>query len=164
MAKHRKHKRDYNTSYDEVNPGSGMNLNNLSSILGNIDINQIASLLNATGILGNLAPNQVSEDGSDTNQRESDLTGLNNIDFAQLLSQASNLNNMIMNNNEAASERSREKHGKGKGNKEGEERYTQQPITDDSVVMLLNAIKPMVNPERAQIIDKIVELYIQGKI
>lgn len=164
MAKHRKHKGDYNTNYDEVNPGSGINLNNLSSILGNIDINQIASLLNATGILGNLTSNQVSEDGSNINQRESDLTGLNNIDFAQLLSQANSLNNMIMNNSEAVNERSREKHGKGKGNKDGEERSVQQPVTDDSVVMLLNAIKPMVNPERAQIIDRILELYIQGKI
>ena len=168
MGKHRKHKSKYSKNYDEVNGGSDLNVNNLSSILGNIDINQIASLLNRTGILDNFAGNQADQDVSNTAQREINTDGINGIDFLQLLNQANNLNNMIMNNEENIDEKDRNKHSKDKENKgkEIEENYMDglPQITDDPVVMLLKAIKPMVNIEKAQILDKIIDLYIQGKI
>jgi hypothetical protein len=168
MGKHKKHRSKYSRNYDEVNEGNDLNVNNLSSILGNIDINQIASLLNTTGILDNFAGNQADQDVSSAAQRESNADGSNGIDFLQLLNQANNLNSMIVNNEENANEKGRNKHGKDKGNKgrEMKENYMEGSPqgTDDAVVMLLNAIKPMVNMERAQIIDKIVDLYIQGKI
>lgn len=166
MAKHRKHKRDYDTNYEQVSPGNGINLNNLSSILGNIDINQIASLLNATGILGNSGAGQSEENGLNANQRENSLLGLNNIDFGQLLSQANVVNSMIMSNNEDNSNENRERHSKSKSSKYKEEEIRIEPMqeSNDPVVVLLNAIKPMIAPDRALIIEKIVDLYVQGKI
>ncbi|MFU0824685.1 hypothetical protein [Clostridium sp.] len=166
MGKHRKHRSKYSKNYDEVSAGNGLNVNNLSSILGNIDINQIASLLNTTGILDNFAGNQGNQDVSDTAQREINADGVNGIDFLKLINQASNLNNMIMNNEENIDEKDRNEHDKENKRREIEENYVEgSPTgTDDAVVMLLNAIKPMVNIEKAQILDKIIDLYIQGKI
>lgn len=168
MSKSRKHRRD-NRDYDEINEFSNTNpgLGNLTSILGNIDINQITSLLNSTGILNNLSNNNsVNEDKSNGEQRESNGNLLNNIDIGQLLSQANALNNMIVNGNEPSVEEHRERHSKSKPNKE--KNYNQQQSFNqnkqDSITGLLNAVKHLVTPDKAEIIDRIIELYVQGKI
>lgn len=176
MSKGRKHRKD-NRNYDEMNEFNNMNpgLSNLASILGNIDINQITSLLNSTGILNSLSNNNsVNEDKSNGEQKESSGNLLDNIDLGQLISQANTLNSMIVNGNsnsngnvnEPSGEERRERHGKNKSNKE--RNYNQQqPLNQnkqDSVTGLLNAIKHLVTPDKAEIIDKIIELYVQGKI
>lgn len=166
MGKHRKHKKNYDVEYVDSNYDDGMNTNNLSSILGNIDINQIASLLSSAGIISNDSANNEdsSIDKGESNQAES-----NNIDIVGLLNKANNLNNMIMRDNLNLSEEfddredKRRTHNKSH-DKRDDDKNTQLESFDDSVVSLLKAIKPLVYPDKAQIIDKIIELYIQGKI
>lgn len=174
MSKHRKHKRDYER-YEEqpgFNQGNG-NFNNLAGILGNIDINQITSLLNATGILGNnlngfLGEEKVSNEGGSKDSL------LNNIDITQLISQANELNSMINNSNEIIDEEqievqssNRSKNGKERRNSSNNINNYSIPtgaLNGDPITTLLNAIKPLVAQDKASILEKIMELYIQGKL
>lgn len=167
MSKHRRHSRDY-ANYDDLgnmNTGIG-NLGSISSLLGNIDINQIASLLSSSGILNGLNNPNSNTEGE---QKEGLQNILNNIDIGQILSQATNLNNMMNSNinNEVQEEEPRERHSKSRPQKERNSIQQQahtQTQSQDSITVLLNAIKPLVTPERAEIINRIIELYIQGKI
>ena len=78
-----------------------------------------------------------------------------------------NCNNCNNNNNnddndlEYEEENSKHK-TKQKYNRENNNINTQQ--SGDSIVNLLNVIKSLVTPDKAEIIDRIVGLYIQGKI
>lgn len=164
MSRHRKH-RDYRNYDDLGNSNYGSeNFGSISSLLGNIDINQIASLLSSSGILNNLNSSNNTTEGQ---QKESIANILSNVDIGQLLSQASSLNNM-MNNSEVLEEEPRERHSKSKNQKERNnvQRQSQQPQvqSQDSIVVLLNAIKPLVTPDRGEIINRIIDLYVQGKI
>ncbi|KOA18212.1 hypothetical protein CLHOM_30900 [Clostridium homopropionicum DSM 5847] len=141
------------------------NMNNLAGILGNIDINQITSLLNASGILGNKGNTSINEDKIKDIGGEVKEGILNNLDISQLLSQANELNSIINMNNykdlEYEEEDSKHK-TKQKYDRENDNTNTQQ--SGDSIVALLNVLKSLVTPDKAQIIDRIVGLYIEGKI
>jgi len=178
MSKHKRRKtgQERNEDLTESNyqggnmDSFGGSMNNLAGILGNIDINQITSLLNASGILGNKGNTLLNEDKIKDTGREAKEGILNNLDISQLLSQANELNSIInMNNNnnnddndlEYEEENSKHK-TKQKYNRENNNINTQQ--SGDSIVNLLNVIKSLVTPDKAEIIDRIVGLYIQGKI
>nr|WP_307905976.1 hypothetical protein [Clostridium botulinum] len=109
MAKHRRHK-EYTGRYDDLNDYTGYNdpnaytgydnnvLNKLSSILGNIDINQITSLLNAIGTF-NKSDSSTNMDNSKESKKESDDSYNSDINLFELVSQAKAVNDMIMNEN-----------------------------------------------------------------
>nr|WP_307897659.1 hypothetical protein [Clostridium botulinum] len=110
MSKHRRHK-EYAGRYDDLNEYNGYNdpnaytgyennnvLNKLSSILGNIDINQITSLLNAIGTF-NKGDNSTNVDNSKESKKESDDSYNSDINLFDLVSQAKAVNDMIMNDN-----------------------------------------------------------------
>lgn len=174
MSKHKRRKtgqeiNDYgneNSCQYGGNPNSfGGSINNLAGILGNIDINQITSLLSASGILGNKANTSLNEDKIKDIGRESKEGILNNLDISQLLNQANELNSIINMNNYEDSEYEEEnsKHKtKQKHDRENQNINTQQ--NGDSIVALLNVLKSLVTPDKAQIIDRIVGMYIEGKI
>lgn len=162
MSKHRKH-RDYK-NYDDLGSNNGSdNFGGLSSLLGNIDINQIASLLSSTGILNGLNSSNSNNNGE---EKESITNILSNVDLGQLLSQATNLNSMI-NDNEIREEEHVDRRSRGKGSRERENIQLQgigETQSGDSIVVLLNAIRPLVAPDKSEIIGRIVDLYVQGKI
>ncbi|AEB76793.1 hypothetical protein [Clostridium botulinum] len=210
MAKHRRHK-EYTGRYDEFNDYTGYNdpngytgydnnvLNKLSSILGNIDINQITSLLNAIGTF-NKSDNSTNMDNSTESKKESDDSYNSDINLFELVSQAKAVNDMIMNENagiynneenesdnkesdnrelDEENEDERNKHSKKKSRKDKESRkepketinqFKQDSIkntqeqSNDPVVTLLRAMQPLIVSDKAEIINKMLKLYMEGKI
>lgn len=173
MSKHKKRKTGQERS-DCGNDGScqygngnnfGGNIGNLAGILGNIDINQITSLLNASGILGNKGTTSLNEEKIKDSGREAKENILNNLDISQLLSQANELNGIInMNNYEDLEYEEEDSKHKTKQTYDRENDNTNTQQIGDPIVALLNVLKALVTPDKAQIIDKIVGLYIEGKI
>lgn len=221
MSKHRKSKK-YSTSYDEINEYNdyGYNdeygnqyinsendsvFNKLSSILGNIDINQITSLLNVLGVIGKSSSKSVEKDNKENNKKESSNSYDSDINIFELVSQAKAVNDMIMNenaeiyndeNDKVNDEKSdnqyfevnneenikRSKHGKKKSHKNEESKREEEKekisyennqsvyeknlkeYSDDPIVVLLSAMQSLVVEDKAKIINKILELYIDDKI
>lgn len=207
MSKHRRNK-EYTGSYDNFNGYTGYNdanayngydnnsvINKLSSILGNIDINQITSLLNA---IGTLNKSDASND-ADLKKGKTDNGDPYNsdINLFELVSQAKAVNDMIMNDNaevyqdkeasysdknyeenlEEVNVDERNKHGKKKSRKNRDNKKEQNDTinedrqdgikyvkSDDPIINLLNAMQPLIVPDKAEIIDKIAKLYMEGKI
>ncbi|KGM95858.1 hypothetical protein Z968_08155 [Clostridium novyi A str. 4552] len=221
MSKHRRSKK-YSGSYDEINEyndyryddqygnqynnGEGDSVfNKLSSILGNIDINQITSLLNALGVISNSSGKSAEESDEKNNKKESNNLYDSDINIFELVSQAKAVNDMIMNdnaeiyndeNNQSDNEESnnkylelkeeennkRSKHGKKKSRKNEENKKEEErekisynntenmheedlkEHSNDPIVALLSAMQSLVMEDKAKIINKILELYIDGKI
>src|SRR3712207_3874398 len=108
MSKHRRHK-EYAGRYDDLNEDNGYNdpnaytgyennnvLNKLSSILGNIDMNQITSILNVIGTF-NKGENSTNLDNSKGSSIESDDSYNSDINLFDLRSQSKALNSTIIN-------------------------------------------------------------------
>ncbi|KEI09225.1 hypothetical protein Z957_04685 [Clostridium sp. K25] len=206
MSKHRRHK-EYAGRYDDLNEYNGYNdpnaytgyennnvLNKLSSILGNIDINQITSLLNAIGTF-NKGDNSTNVDNSKESKKESDDSYNSDINLFDLVSQAKAVNDMIMNDNAEVykneenqsynremneeNEDEKNKHSKKRSRKDKESRKEQketinefkedsmkntQEESNDPVVTLLRSMQPLIVPDKAEIINKMLKLYMEGKI
>ena len=221
MSKHRKSKK-YSRSYDEINEYNdyGYNdeygnqymngendsvFNKLSSILGNIDMNQITSLLNVLGVIGKTSGKSVAKNDQANSGKESDNSYDSDINIFELVSQAKAVNDMIMNENaeiyndennkvndeevdskylEVKEENNkRSKHGKKKSHKNEESKREEEEkekinydnsenmyqnnfkeYSDDPIVVLLSAMQSLVVEDKARIINKILELYVDGKI
>ncbi|WP_242846048.1 hypothetical protein [Clostridium novyi] len=220
VSKHRKSKK-YSRSYDEINEYNdyGYNdeygnqymngendsvFNKLSSILGNIDINQITSLLNVLGVIGKTSGKSVAKNDEENSNKESDNSYDSDINIFELVSQAKAVNDMIMNenaeiyndeNNKVNNEEvdneylevkednnKRSKHGKKKSHKNEESKREEEKEkvnydnseniyennlkehSDDPIVVLLSAMQSLVVEDKARIINKILELYVDGKI
>lgn len=119
MGKHRKKHNKRNgqkaTSPNTFNPE---NLNDIGSLLSNVDMNQLASMLN-------------------------------NIDINQVSSMLSGLNSG------------------GSGNGDGSENRSfseNSPIQGDKRVDILNAIKPLMDEEKGNFINSVIQLYMISKI
>ena len=173
MSKHKRRKtgQERNEDLTESNyqggnmDSFGGSMNNLAGILGNIDINQITSLLNASGILGNKGNTLLNEDKIKDTGREAKEGILNNLDISQLLSQANELNSIInMNNYEDLEYEEEDSKHRTKQTYDRENNNTNTQQIGDPIVALLNVIKSLVTPDKAEIIDSIVGLYNQGKL
>lgn len=119
MGKHRKKHNKRNVqrtaSPNYFNPE---NLNDISSLLNNVDVNQLASMLN-------------------------------NIDISQVSSMLSGLNSGGSGNENENESRNYNQHSSGQGDKR---------------VEILNAIKPLMDEEKGNLINSIIQLYTISKI
>jgi len=104
MSKHKGRK-------EESRPSQGMDPNQLMSMLGNVDLNQLSSVL---GSLGN------------------DGFNINNVNAG--------------------------------GNKKSSRGEQESRVNDrDSTVQMLRSLKGVVSPQKVKIIDKIIEMYLDGE-
>lgn len=117
MGKHRKkHNKRSGQRTASPNYFNPENLNDISSLLNNVDVNQLASMLN-------------------------------NIDISQVSSMLSGLNSGGSGNENES--RDYNQHSSGQGDKR---------------VDILNAIKPLMDEEKGNLINSIIQLYTISKI
>lgn len=123
MGKHRKkHNKRNGQRTASPNYFNPENLNDISSLLNNVDVNQLASMLN-------------------------------NIDLSQVSSMLSGLNSGG--------------NGNGNGNENENESRNYNQLSSgqgDKRVEILNAIKPLMDEEKGNLISSIIQLYTISKI
>lgn len=160
MAKHRKNKKEYKDygDYDDISVGNNsFDINSIASMLGNIDINQVASLLNILGGFNNQSENNLNNSDGVEGQNEAIKNQLQDINIGDLMNEAANINNSLMKNVER-DEKRKESKSKRKRNTEVIE------VNEDEIITLLNSIKSLVNEEKSQKLNKIINIYKEGKI
>lgn len=166
MSKHRKHKREYRDygEYDDISVGNNnFDINSIASMLGNIDINQVASLLNVLGGFNNQAENNLNNSEGFEGQKEAIKNQLQEINIGELMNEAANINNTI--NNSLMKNVEHEEKRKESKSKSKRKRNTEViEGNEDEIITLLNSIKSLVNEEKSQKLDKIIKIYIEGKV
>ncbi|MCY6369660.1 hypothetical protein [Clostridium ganghwense] len=164
MAKHRKHKKEYRDygEYDDISgPNNNFDISNLTSMLNNIDINQVASLLSSLGGLNNLIQNNSNGTENLESEKEAIQNGLQDINIGELISQAANINNSIMQQEDKFDKDKDKDKRKEKKRKKYDSKIDSN---EDEIIKLLNAIKSIVNEERAEILERMAQMYKEGKI
>ncbi|NLM34642.1 MAG: hypothetical protein GX206_04305 [Clostridiales bacterium] len=132
-----------------------IDFNQIASLLQNVDLNQLGSLLgafgnsnqNGQGILEGLGALAGSESGQGLLGNLGSLLGSGGLQG--LLGSLGGLTGILNNSTSAPSENSD---------------YKDVPIKGDRGVEILWALRPLVTPERAELIEMVVQLYAIGKI
>lgn len=168
MSKHRKHKREYRDygEYDDISAGNNnFDINSIASMLGNIDINQVASLLNILGGFNNQSENNLNNSEGFEGQKEATKNQLQDINIGELMNEAANINNAINNSLMQNVERE-EKRKESKSKSKSKRKRNTEVIegNEDEIITLLNSIKSLVSEEKTQKLDKIINMYIEGKV
>ncbi|MCY6484449.1 hypothetical protein OW763_08870 [Clostridium aestuarii] len=179
MGKHKKQKkqkndyRDYN-DYQESKGLSGLgnfDINSIASILGNIDIGKLSALLGGLGGLNNQSGDNSVNTEELYEQSKILADKLKDVDINKLIKDTNtydddtiNVNNEEMNkeyNYQDNEYEDRVVKQKTKKKKHSIKNYDED---SDSVVKLLGAIKSMVNDEKAEILEKIIQTYTKRNI
>lgn len=162
MSKHKKHKREYRDygDYEDISVGNNnFDINSIASMLGNIDINQVASLLNVLGGFNNQSENNLNNSEVLEGQQDNIKNQLQDINIGELFNEAANINNNLMKNVE---HEERRKESKSKNKRKRNIEVIEE--NEDEIITLLNSIKLLVNEEKSQKLDKIINIYKDGKV
>lgn len=162
MSKHRKHKKEYKDygDYDDINLGNNnFDINSIASMLGNIDMNQVASLLGVLGGFNNQSENNLNNSEGFEGQNDAVNNQLKDINIGELMNEAANINNSLINNVEREEKR---KESRSKNKRKRNTEVIEE--NEDEIITLLNSIKSLVNEEKSQKLDKIISIYKEGKV
>jgi len=137
---------------------NGIDFSQIASMLGNVDLNQLGSLLGAFGNSNQGGQGILESLGSLTGDESSQglLNNLGNLlgsgGLQGILGNLGNLGSLagILNNFTSSAR------------EDGD--YKDVPIKGDRGVEILWALRPLVTPERAELIEMVVQLYAIGKI
>lgn len=175
MGKHKRHKRNregYSNTYGDVNDVNDMNnmnnnfdlnnfdlgnlgnlnMGNLASMLNNVDINQISSLL---GILGggNKSTDGIVKEVNKDNIYSDNVYKDNPYDV--------DIEDGSMKNSDEQETYVNEESRKHKGISKEERRKKREIRKQDSIISLLNSLKGVVDEEKATKLERVIQIYIE---
>lgn len=153
MSKRRHRDRSRESNNMGRNQGFGANSNNrfpfginpqqlLGMLGGNIDMNRLGSMLNSMNM-----------EGFDLNSMNQQMSNNNNFNFESMMNAMSGMNMMgnHMDNNKVNTENTP---------KFDENSYSEE--VDDENIQILLSLRKIVDPNKVQFVDKIIELYNNG--
>ncbi|MGL5649936.1 MAG: hypothetical protein ACRDDY_19055 [Clostridium sp.] len=182
MGSRKKHRNKETNFYNEGqmmnNNPFGMDFNNLNSLFGNIDQNQLMSMIqmlgqnginmdNMNSMLNNNQYNNMNVPNNNFNNKMNDFENKGNTNIREERGNdkldADVLINKLMGNSTGDFKAERESIYKKINEKENVKHSNIEEIEDDdpNIEMLL-AMRKIVNKERVRFIDKIIQLYLSG--